>query len=422
MTRTARRRDFGLLWFGDTVNALGTSITVFVLPVIAVSSLHATVFQVGLLATARWLPALLLGLPAGAWTERAEKRRVLLACNALSGAAMAAVPVLAAFAALPMAGLYTVVAVAGALAAVFNTAYIPYFSVVLDPAEYRRGISRIMAARTAAQLCGPALGGILATLYRPSTAVWADVGSFAVVVICLARLPQSTPVTSRGTLSGLGRDIREGISYLRRDPYLSRLTVMATMQNLLSVAFGAIEVVFLLRTVQSTPRAAGYLLAFGAAGSIIGAATVPRVTRLIGAAAAIRVYLLVLLPASTLICLTQRGAGNAFFIAGELAMALALTGFNAIVLTFRQARVPALMLGRVSATMQVCLTSAMPLGGLLGGALAEAIGTRDALWVILPCTMLPGLILLGPPFSHHKTLPLDPLEPSTLSKQPAQHP
>src|SRR6202044_3776097 len=104
-------------------NALGTSVTVFVLPVIAVTSLHATVFQAGLLATARWLPALLIGLPSGAWIERSEKRLVLLACDAISCAVMAAIPLLAAFATLQLAELYVVVVIVGSLTTVFNTAY-----------------------------------------------------------------------------------------------------------------------------------------------------------------------------------------------------------------------------------------------------------------------------------------------------------
>ena len=63
------------------------------------------------------------------------------------------------------------------------------------------------------------------------------------------------------------------------------------------------------------------------------------------------------------------------------------------------------------------------LGRLIGNAvpppLAEAIGTRGALWVILPCTMLPGLVLLGPPFSHHRELPLDPTDtPTSGNSQP----
>jgi MFS family permease len=405
-----RRADFALLWLGDTVNALGSSITLFVLPLIAVRSLHASALQIGLLSTFRWLPALLVGLPAGAWVERREKRRVCVGCNLASGAVMAAVPVLAALAMLSMTELYAVVAAAGAVGAVFSAGYVPYLSTVLAPADYRRGISRVQAARTAAQFCGPALGGVLATLWRPSAAILIDVASFAFASACLSRLPRSAAAAAASASATLARDIRDGVGYLRREPYLRWLTGCAAAENLFCVAFGAIEVVFLLRSVHAAPRAAGYLLALGAIGSVAGAVIVPRVTAVLGDAGALRGYLLLLMPASTLICLTERGLGYVLFAAGETAMAIAITGVNVIVLSFRQTRVPGPLQARVSATMQVLLTSTMPLGGILGGALAQAIGVRGALWVILPCTALPGLVLLRRPFARLRDLPAEPSE------------
>ena len=410
---------FRLLWLGDTVNALGTSLTLFVLPIIAVTALHANALQIGLLTTGRWLPTLLIGLPAGAWAERREKRRVLLSCNLASAVVIATVPISGALGALSMAQLYAVVAVAGALDAVFNAAYSPYISTVLPPAEYRRGMSRIRAARTAAQLCGPALGGLLATRYGPSAAILADAGSFALSFACLSRLPRAAPVTDPAAPAAdpaapavheaaaptLTRDIRDGLRYLRREPYLRRLTVIAAAENLLTVGFGAVQVIFLLQAVHATPRIAGYLLALGAIGSLLGAVIAPRVSTALGEVGAMRCYLLVLMPVSTLICLTSQGPRYAFFVAGELTMAIAVTGFTVIVLAFRQRRVPNSMLARASATMGVFLTSTTPLGGVLGGLLADAAGVRNALWVILPCTAAPGLLLLRRPFIGIRDLP-----------------
>ncbi|HTW99597.1 MAG TPA: hypothetical protein VMD59_12510, partial [Acidimicrobiales bacterium] len=70
---SSSRRRFYLFWAGDTINALGSSVTLFLLPLIAIESLRASTFQVGLITTVRWLPGLVIGLPAGAWAERREK-------------------------------------------------------------------------------------------------------------------------------------------------------------------------------------------------------------------------------------------------------------------------------------------------------------------------------------------------------------
>src|SRR5262249_60024173 len=74
-----RHRDFRLLWAGDTISQLGTQVTVLALPLLAVTTLHATPFQVGLLTTFEFLSFLLVGLPAGAWVDRVRRRSGLIA-------------------------------------------------------------------------------------------------------------------------------------------------------------------------------------------------------------------------------------------------------------------------------------------------------------------------------------------------------
>lgn len=64
------KRDFRLLWAGESVSRLGSSVTSVALPLVAVVSLGAGPLAVGLLSGAVWLPWLLLGLPAGVWVGR----------------------------------------------------------------------------------------------------------------------------------------------------------------------------------------------------------------------------------------------------------------------------------------------------------------------------------------------------------------
>ena len=75
MSRLLRHRDFRLLWFGQSVSDIGTSVSVVVVPLVAVVYLHATAFEVGLLSALEWLPWLLIGLPAGVWVDRSRRRQ-----------------------------------------------------------------------------------------------------------------------------------------------------------------------------------------------------------------------------------------------------------------------------------------------------------------------------------------------------------
>ena len=74
-------RDFRLLWIGQSVSDVGTSVSAVVLPLVAVLYLHASAFEVGLLSALEWLPWLLIGLPAGVWVDRSRKRPLLIWCD-----------------------------------------------------------------------------------------------------------------------------------------------------------------------------------------------------------------------------------------------------------------------------------------------------------------------------------------------------
>ncbi|NED84294.1 MFS transporter, partial [Streptomyces sp. SID11233] len=87
--------DFRLLWCGETTGKFGASVTSVSMPLIAVATLHAGPFTVGLLTAASWAPWLLIGLPAGAWVDRLPRRPVMLVAAAVSLVLFAALPLAA---------------------------------------------------------------------------------------------------------------------------------------------------------------------------------------------------------------------------------------------------------------------------------------------------------------------------------------
>ena len=81
------------------------------------------------------------------------------------------------------------------------------------------------------------------------------------------------------------------------------------------------------------------------------------------------------------------------------------SGRDIIAGSFRQTRCLPPMLGRITATMRVLVFGTIPLGALLAGGLATALGTRNALWVILASYALSGGILLTPAILAQRNLP-----------------
>ena len=60
-----RNRDYRLYWQASTVSAAGTAVSRLALPVIATLSLHASAFEIGLIAFAEEAPLFVFGLVAG---------------------------------------------------------------------------------------------------------------------------------------------------------------------------------------------------------------------------------------------------------------------------------------------------------------------------------------------------------------------
>src|SRR5215470_35919 len=71
-------RDFARLWAGESISLIGTQVTQFTMPLVAILTLKSTVFQVGILNALRFVPVILLSLVAGVWLDRRRRRPVLI--------------------------------------------------------------------------------------------------------------------------------------------------------------------------------------------------------------------------------------------------------------------------------------------------------------------------------------------------------
>src|SRR5262249_58024807 len=91
-----RHRDFLMLWAGQSVSELGSAVTLVALPLCAVVLLHASTFQVGLLAALETVPFLVIALPAGLVVDRLPRRRLMIACDGFRMLVIGSVPAAAA--------------------------------------------------------------------------------------------------------------------------------------------------------------------------------------------------------------------------------------------------------------------------------------------------------------------------------------
>lgn len=391
----AARRDFRLLLAGQTTSQLGAQVSGVAVPLLAVVTLHAGPFEVGLVSAAGTVAFALIGLPTGAWLDRVRKRPALVAADAVRALLLASIPVAALLGVLSIAQLVVVMLLSGAARVVFDVGYQSYLPTVTGRDRVLAGNAAMETLRASGQVVGPGLGGVLVTLVGPAAVVLVQAVTFAVSAVSLAAIrTRERPPEGTGPRH-LGREIVEGLGTVARTPVLRATAVASGLSNVAFAVASAVTVLFLARTLLLPPAAIGLVVALGAVGAMAGAALTTRAARAAGSARIVWVSLLVAAPFGVLVPLAQPGWTVALAVVGIAGGELGQLVYAITNVSVRQRVVPERLLGRVNATMRFLVLGAFPLGALAGGLLGAAVGVRGTLWVAAALVLLAPLPLLA---------------------------
>ncbi|TDD45841.1 MFS transporter [Kribbella antibiotica] len=400
MSLLRTHRDFRLLWTGETINRFGSAISTVAIPLIALSELDASTFEVGLLTAAAWGPWLLIGLPVGAWIDRRLRRPLMVGSSLVSLLLLAAVPVAALAGLLTIQLLLAIALLTGAASVVFQTAYTTYLPTLLDPKDHAEGNAKLQGSASAAQIAGLGCGGLIVQFAGATNALFVDAATFALAACCLTAIRFRERRTATARQPG---EIREGIRLVTQDVWLRTLTIFGATSNLALMGYQAIIVVFLVRTVGLTPGTVGVLVAAAASGGVVGAFVGRRLAKRFGTARALLMCELGLPTLALLIPLAQ--LSEALYVIGAFGVGVGVVGGNVVKSTFIQSYCPPDLLGRLTATTSFVNYGTIPLGAVLGGALASALGIEAALWITTAGVPLAGLVLLFSPIRGRRDLP-----------------
>jgi MFS family permease len=223
-------RDFRLLWIGESVSELGSSVTLVALPFVALIVLHATAFEVASLAAAETILWPVIALPIGVWVDRVSRRGVLLAADGGRALALVSIPIAAAMHDLTLVQLYAVGVVAGVLTIFFSVAYPSYLPSVVATEALVEGNSLLTGAEQVAHISGPALGGVLVQALGAAYALFADVASFVVSVVAVfairAEEPPPTPQRRK-----MRHEVVDGVRFLMDHKVLRAFIVSAARRS-----------------------------------------------------------------------------------------------------------------------------------------------------------------------------------------------
>jgi predicted MFS family arabinose efflux permease len=399
--RLWRHPDFLKLWAGETVSEFGSQVTFLAVPTVAILILHAGPFQVGVLSALEFLAFPTLGLIAGVYADRLRRRPIMISCDVGRFLELGSIPVAFALGVLTLEQLYVVALLTGIFTVFFDVSYQSYLPALVDRPNLIEGNTKLEVTRSAAQISGPAVAGLLIQWIGGARAVAFDAISFLASALALATIRKPEPEPKPGTASGASGiipEMREGIEVVFKSPILWRIAGCTSTTNFGSnIIFGAVFLVFAYRDLHLSAGIVGIIFGISSVGGLVGALLASSVARTLGLG-------------TTLGLATVLGGlamlATPLALIGAPAIVLSVLGFVANVtipiyninqVSLRQSITPDRVQGRMNATMRTVVWGTMPFGAFVGGILGTTIGVVNTIILGGAISALAALwIFLGP--------------------------
>lgn len=359
--------NYWRLFASSGTSNLADGVALIALPLLAASITRDPV-QVSAVTAAAYLPWLLFAVPGGALVDRADRRLAMAAANIARAVALGSLAVLVAADLVSIWALYAAVLALGFVEVIYDSAARAILPQVLDRSALDRGNSYLTVVETAGNnFVGAPVGAFLFAA-AAALPLFGAAGAYALAsaVILLVhgqfRVAREAPTTLRA-------DIREGVRWLLRHPFLRGLTLSAGWFGFFQAMVNGVLVLYALETLDLSEREFGFLIVAAAVGSIAGGLLAPRLSDAFGRGIAL-VAATIVSPLSIIsMGLTSSPWVAATFFAFSSA---AVTVWNVLSMSIRQAMIPTELFGRVLGGYRMVIWGVIPLGALAGGVLASA--------------------------------------------------
>jgi predicted MFS family arabinose efflux permease len=397
-------RAFWTYWAASATSSVGSAVTGVALPLTAVIVLGASEFQMGLLAAAAYVAWLVIGLPAGAVVRALPLRGVQVGMDLARAVAVLSIPLTWWLGSLTLVHLLVVALAISFADVIFFVANATFLPRVVPKEQLQARNSLMSGTLAASQLGGPSLGGLLVQLLGAVPALLADVISYVLSATLLRSLPAVEQPRDE-TRTPMREQVREGWRLVTRHPVMNPCMWSAAVINFVCGGQMALFAVYLVREVDAKPGLVGLLLSAEGIGSLVGAALCPRLVRQIGSARACLAGGTVAVLGAFLIPLGTGAVAWTLFAVGNIVFAGGAVLFGTTTRTYRQIATPPELLSRVLATVRFVSWGVTPLGGVLGGALGQWLGPRQALVVFAILSVLSPLVLILSPMRRMQDFP-----------------
>src|SRR6266481_6350118 len=355
--------DFWKYWTGQTISNLGSSITLFALPLL-VYNLSGSALNLGIATAATFLPYLLFGLILGAWTDRVDRKSMMIGTDIARALVVASIPLLAAFGLLSIWWIYVVAFVHATLRICFDAGEFAAIPSLVNRDDLVTANGRIQASYSAASIVGPLLAGVLVIHVSLPVLMLIDGFSFLVSAFSLALIRISFNTGEKRAPTSIRADVVEGLRYVLGHPVLRNISMMMALVNFVGTTTYTQLILFAKVRLEASDVQASLLYSAGSLGVVILSLAAGQLRKL-WSFSTVALGALMLEGALTAVFAFMHW----YWVAIALWTLIGGLGilFNINTGSLRQAIVPNHMLGRVISIASVLAWSAIPLGSIAGG-------------------------------------------------------
>jgi len=383
----ARNRDFTILWTGETISELGSTMSLFVFPLIGYH-LTGSTFVAALLEASALFGMCAMLLPAGILADRYDRRALMLLASGSGVVLYGSLAVAGWLGALTVPHLVVVALLTGLAQGVFQPAQLGAIRAVVSSEDLPTAYSQNQARQHVASLLGGPLGGLLYAV-RAWAPFLVDAVSYAVSCFTLSRLRTDLrPQAREGAAAAPLEQVKEGFRFVWHQPFFRTLLVWSGMNNLLVNACFFVVTMRLIREGYP-PAQIGLVSTAAGIGGILGALAAPSIIdRARTGVLTVAVAWMCVVPLVPLVWWsTPLAACTSVF-----SLLLLNPAGNAGIGSYRAAMTPDHLQGRVGSAMTFVSMAVMPLAPLVGGWMLNDLGGSLAIALLVLATAFGALV------------------------------
>lgn len=368
------------------------------LDLVAVITLQASAFEVGLINAVGTVSYLVLSVPVGVLVDRMRKSAIMGFAELLAAVALLWTPVAFMLGILEYWQLLLVTFVSGFAGMLFSIASRSVLPDIVDDDNVALAYSRQESATTAIDIVAPfVVGQVLRWVAAPFVLLISSVARVisSILAFRLRGLPERVDERAEPYYRALGTGLRFSLG---NRPV--RLIVISTALINFGLAMGsAVETIYYVRTLEMSAPEIGVVLMCIGIGGLAGTLIGPIINKSLGERVAFRTVTIAMVPVVAILPLIA-GFGRFAYVAvaaqGMLyAVLVVVYNVNSYSLTSRLT--PRSLIARQMSFLGFAGMGVVPIASLLGGFTGTAIGAVSTLWIWVGISVLAVIPTLALP-------------------------